>query len=197
MKSVHIKRFALKVFTSCVLIVFVASGSMVTLAASNKPVGELLVTGGVSTDGAAVTINGEPAKSGRTIFSSSTISTSDTSSAVINLGKAGKIQLDPGSTFILNADGNAISGDLSAGSLTVLSAAQSVGVKTLTGDLVTLNAGETANATSGSSSKKAQKGPGGLDWWVWAAIVGGAVAAIIIVVAVSGDDENRVTSPTR
>jgi len=196
MKSVYIKRVALRVFTSCILIVFVASASMVTLATSSKPVGELLVTGTKSSDGASVTVNGEPADSGRTIFSASTISTPETSGAMINLGKAGKIEMAPSSTFVLNADGNAISGSLSAGSLTVLSAAQGVSVRTQTGDVVVLNAGETASATSGSSSKKAKPGPGGLDWGVWAAIIGGAVAAVIIIVAVTGDD-NKVTSPVR
>lgn len=195
MKSLYIKPLALKAFTAGILAVFIVSCSMVTLAASTKPVGELLVTGSVPADGASVTVNGEAAKSGRTIFSSSTIKTPESMGAMINLGKAGKLELAPGTTFILAADGNAISGDLTAGSITVLSALQSVGVKTLTGDVVSLNAGETATATVGSSTKKAQKGPGGMDWWIWAAIIGGAAAVIII--AVVATDDNTVTSPVR
>lgn len=196
MKSIYIKRMALKAFTSCILVIFIASCSMVTLATSNKPVGELLVTGSQLTDAASVTVNGESAKTGRTIFSSSTISTPENMGAMINLGKAGKLELAPNTTFVLTADGNAISGDLTAGSVTVLSAFQSVGVKTLTGEIVSLNAGETATAASGSSTKRAQKGPGGLDWWVWAAIVGGAAAAIIIAVVATNND-STVTSPVR
>jgi len=168
---------------------------MVTLATSNRPVGEITVTGTTSPD-AAVTVNGEPAKSGRTIFASSTIATPENTGATVNLGKAGKLQLAPGSIFALYADGDILTGDLTAGSITVLSSAQSVGVKTLTGDLVSLNAGETVTATSGTSTAKAKPGPGGLDWWYWAAIIGGAAAAVVIIV-VATDDDDRVTSPVR
>ena len=193
MKSLHIERFAFKTATIGVLFAFIVSGSLVTLAASSKPVGEILVTG-TRIDGASVTVNGERADSGRTIFSSSTISTPEGTSAVINLGKVGKIQLAPGSTFVLDVDGNAAKGNLTVGSLTVLNAANPVAVKTMTGDVVDLASGETATATSGSSSKKIKPGPGGLDWWIWAAIVGGAAAAVIII-ATRGD--NKVTSPVR
>jgi hypothetical protein len=195
MKSLHIKRLAFEAMTLGVLFAFVLSGSLVTLAGTNKPVGEILVTG-VKADGDSVTVNGEPAKSGRTIFSSSTITTPEGANAIVNLGKAGKIQLAPGSTFILDVDGNSVKGDLTAGSLTVLSAAQNVGVKTLTGDVLSLAAGETASATSAVASKKAKAGPGGLDWWVWAAIVGGAAAAVVLVVVLT-DEEDVVTSPVR
>jgi hypothetical protein len=196
MKSIYFKRLAQKVLTSCTLVVFIASCSMITLATESKPVGELLVTGSKSTDGTSVTVNGEPAKSGRTIFSSSTISTPEHSGAMINLGKAGKLQLAPGSIFVLTADGNALSGDLTAGSITVVNSVQSVGVRTLTGDMVALNAGETATANSGTSTKKAKPGPGGLDWWYWAAIIGGAAAAVVIIVVVSDDDDEN-PSPVR
>ncbi len=193
MKSLLIERLAFKAATIGVLFAFIVSGSLVSLAASTKPVGEIMVTG-AKTDGASVTINGEPADTGRTIFSSSTISTPEGSSALINLGKAGRIQLEPGSTFVIDVEDNAVKGSLTAGSLTVLNSARPVGVKTLTGDLVTLSAGESASASSGSSSKKAKQGPGGLDWWVWAAIIGGATAAVIIFAT---RDNNNTTSPVR
>jgi hypothetical protein len=193
MKSLNIERLAFKTATLGVLFAFIVSGSLVSLAASSKPVGEILVTG-TKTGGASVTVNGEPADSGRTIFSSSTVSTPEGTGAVINLGKAGRIQLAPSSTFVIDVEGNAVRGDLTAGSLTVLNSAQTVGVKTLTGDVVTLATGETASATSGTTSKKAAPGPGGLDWWVWAAIIAGA-AAVVIVIATR--DDNNTTSPVR
>lgn len=193
MKSLFIERLAFKAATVGVIFAFIVSGSLVTLAASTKPVGEIMVTG-AKVDGASVTVNGEPADTGRTIFSSSTISTPEGSSALINLGKAGRIQLAPGSTFVIDVEDNAVKGNLTAGSLTVLNSAQPVGVKTLTGDVVTLSSGETASASSGSSSKKAKPGPGGLDWWVWAAIIGGAPAAVIIFAT---RDDNNTTSPVR
>jgi len=196
MKSRQIKHLAHKVLTSCVLFVFIVACSMVTFATSNKPVGELLVTGSKSADGTSVTVNGEPAKSGRTIFSSSTIKTPENSGAMVNLGKAGKLQLAPNTTFVLNAEAEVVSGDLTEGSVTVLSSAQSVAVRTLTGDLVSLNPGETATASSGTAAKKAKPGPGGVDWWIWGAIIAGAAAAVVIIVVVS-DNEDSVTSPTR
>lgn len=195
MKLRVIKRSASKFTTSCVLFAFIVSGSLVTLATTSRPVGEILVTGVSPIEGGSVTVNGEPAKSGRTIFTSSSISTPEGMSAVINLGKAGKLQLDPGSTFLVDLNGNSISGNLSAGSLSVLGSAESVSVKTLTGDTLGLNAGESASATSSSTAKKAQTGSGGSNWYVWAAIIGGAVAAVVIVVALR--DENTVTSPVR
>ncbi len=194
MKFINIKRFALKAFTIGVLSTIIVTGSMVTLASSNRPVGELLVNGNQVVENGVVTVNGEAAKSGRTIFSSSTITTPETSSATLNLGKAGKLQLAPGTTFVVNVAGNTVSGDLRTGSVTVLNALQSVGVSTLGGETVILNSGETASATSTSASKAAKPGPGGLDWAIWAAIIGGAAAAIIIAVVVSDDD---VVSPVR
>lgn len=189
---VNTSRLAFKAATLGVLFAFIVSGSLVTLAASSKPVGEILIAGS-SADGARVTVNGEPADNGRTIFSSSTITTPEGTNAVINLGKAGRIQLAPGSTFVIDVNGNAVGGNLSAGSLTVLNSSQTVGVKTLTGDVVSLATGETASAASGTSSKKAKPGPGGLDWWVWAAIIGGAAVAVVII-ATHGDNN---TSPVR
>jgi len=196
MKSIDTKRFALKVITSCVLFAFIVSGSLVTLATTSKPVGEILVTGVSQVGGKSVTVNGEAAKSGRTIFTSSSISTPEGMSAVINLGKAGRIQMAPGSTFVVDVNGNAINGNLTAGNVTVLSSSQSVGVRTMTGETLSLNAGETASATSGSASK-AQTGPGGVNWWVWAAIIGGAAAAVILVVTLGDDDDDNITSPVR
>ncbi len=171
---------------------------MVTLAGPVKPIGEVLVSGN-TTESSTVTVNGEPAKSGRTVFAASTISTPDTSGATINLGKTGKLQLAPNSTFVINTDGDAISGDLTAGSITVLNSLQSVGVKTLSGEIVSLSAGESATATSTSASKMAQTTSSNNNWTIWALIIGGAIVAVTIAVVAAddGDDDNRVVSPVR
>ena len=173
MKNINFKRLGRQTLTSILLMVVIATYSMVTLAASSKPVGELVVTGTV-TDSAPVSVNGEPAKSGRTVFSPSTIVTPETTGAIVNLGKAGKIELGPNTTFALTSDSNTVGGSLTAGNITVLSAANGVNITNLSGELVKLNAGETASANSGTTSKKAKPGPGGLDWAYWAAIIGGA-----------------------
>ena len=192
MKKLEIKRLGMKVVSFGLLMAIFTTFSMVSLAASNAPVGELMVVGNASADSASVTVNGEPAQSGRTIFSPSTIKTSENAGAVVNLGKAGKIELGPNSSFTLSSDSNKVGGDLMAGTITVLNSASGVNVKTLAGETVSLNAGETANATSGATSKKAKPGPGGLAWGVWAAIIAGAAVVVIIVAT-----HNNNNSPSR
>lgn len=189
MKNMDFIRFGKRALSLSLLLTLISATSMFTLASSTKPVGELIVTGSGS-----VTVNGEPAKSGRTVFASSTITTPEGTSVILNLGKAGKIELGPNTTFSIDGDGNVAQGSLTAGNVSVLNAAQGVNVKTLSGDTVTLNAGETASATSSKSTKAAKPGPGGLDWWYWAAIIGGATAVIIIIA--TRDDDNP-TSPVR
>jgi hypothetical protein len=174
-----------KALTMCLVMAITASYSMVALAGSGKAAGELMVTGGNSAS--SVTVNGEPAASGRAIFSSSTISTPDGVSAAVSLGKTGKVQFAPNTTFTINFEGDAIGGDLTAGSITVLSSAKAVSVKTLSGEVLQLNAGETATAGSGSTTKQTTAANGDVDWWVFALIFGGAAAGIIIA-ATAGND---------
>jgi len=195
MTEIIIKKWAQKAVTMCTAFVLLTTYSMVIFATAGEPLGELTVIGSSTKDGASVTVNGEAAKSGRTVLGSSTITTPEGISAVVNMGKAGKVELAPNTTFVMNVDGTAINGSLTAGSITALSTAAGMSVKTLSGDMVKLNAGETASAASALPTKAAKPGPGGLDWWVWAAIIGGAAAAVIIVVA-SSDDDNQV-SPIR
>lgn len=194
MKSLDSERFAFRVLTSCLLFVFVAFSSSATLAVSSKPVGEILVSGSSSIEGETVTVNGEPARTGRTIFASSSIVTPDGMAVTLNLGKAGRIQLEPGTEFLLNVDGNAVSGDLKKGTLSVLNSESSVGVRTLTGDTLNVTSGETVSATSASAAKR-RAGPGGVDWWIWGAIIAGAAVAVILIA--SRDDDSTVSSPIR
>lgn len=192
MKNSEFKRLGRQALSLCLVTIVLLTYSMVALAAS-APVGEIVVSTKTLADSASVTVNGEPAKTGRTIFSPSIISTPENGGATLNLGKAGKIELGPNTTFTLSSDSTTVSGDLTAGSVTVLSAANAVNVKTLSGELVKLNAGETATAASGTASKKAKPGPGGLDWAYWGIIIGGTVLAVVLIATV-GDNN---TSPTR
>jgi ferric-dicitrate binding protein FerR (iron transport regulator) len=87
---------------------------MVALA---KP-GQKAASGELSVSG-QVTVNGQTAISGATVFSDSTISTAAGSSAVVSLGKLGRVELFPNSTVKLSfSDGN-ISGSLDAGRVQV------------------------------------------------------------------------------
>jgi ferric-dicitrate binding protein FerR (iron transport regulator) len=87
---------------------------MVALAKSGgqKNSGELSVSG-------QVTVNGQAAISGATVFSDSVIATSANSSAVVSLGKAGRVELLPNTTVKLSFNETSISASLDAGRLQV------------------------------------------------------------------------------
>ena len=177
-----------KALSSCVMVAILATYSMVALANERKAAGELLISGS-----SVVTVDGQTAETGRTIFSGSTFSTSDAASAVLNLGAAGSVRLAPSSTAVLNFDGKNISAKLTAGSLTVLNAANAVDVN---GSSVA--AGATAKA---DDDDKDDDKDGGAAWWAFALVMGGAAAVLIGVIA--SDNDNRVggtgtvVSPTR
>lgn len=90
--------------------------SMVALAAPKDITGEITVNGSVS-------VNGQPAVSSSTIVSGSTIVTGANSSAIINLGKNGRIEILDDSTLTLKFTENSITGILSTGKIRVSNAA--------------------------------------------------------------------------
>jgi hypothetical protein len=175
----------------CLTFALIATYSMVALASDGKATGEIVVKG--SNEASIVTVNGESVKSGRTIFSSSTISTPEGASAIVNLGKAGRLEIAPNTTFVLSFDQTGINGDLASGSVTVLNAAKSVSVKTASGEVIELNSGDTATSASGTASTKAATS-GNNNWLVYALIFGGAVAGIVW--ATTQDNENQFGSGT-
>ena len=82
--------------------------SMVALAAAPAVTGEITVTG-------QVTVNGQPAVTNSTVVSGSTIVTGANSSAIISLGKIGRIELAADSNITLKFADNSIVGILSSG----------------------------------------------------------------------------------
>ena len=177
-----------RALSTCLMVAIFATYSMVALAGSDRMAGELTVTGnGMNGDTPSVTVNGEAARSGRSIFSSSIIATPSNAGAVINLGKNGIIELAPNTTFTVKFDEKSVSGDLTSGKLTVLGTSAGVNVKTSNGQMVTLNTGDSVNAAGKKDDDDDHDG--GAGWWVWAVIFGGAAAGILIA-AVHAD--NRV-----
>jgi hypothetical protein len=128
--------------TSLAAVVF-ASSSMLALAAPGKTeMGELVVSGG-----SAVTVNGETANTGRTVFSSNTITTSADAGATVNLGKLGQIELAPNSSMSLTFDEAGISGTLSNGRVKVSGANEiAANIQTKTG-FVTAEPNQAKNFT--------------------------------------------------
>jgi hypothetical protein len=183
---------------------------MIALAAPGKALsGEIIVSGTDSVTGSSVMLNGEPAVSGRTFFTSAVISTPENRSATVNLGKLGRVSLAPASTLSLSLAENAINGELSAGQIQVYGK-DGVAVNIKTPDnQVTNKAGQASNfavdlrsgstvATGevelekGESAKAASMSDKEKMWW----IIGIAAAATIIIIIVVADDD-EVESPVR
>ncbi len=176
-----------KALSLCLVVVTIATYSMVTLANSGKIAGELLISGDKTS---FVKVNGEAAQNGRTIFSSSTIATPNASGAIINLGKLGNIELAPDTTLALSFNESGISGNLLAGRVTVLNASDTVNIKTLEGTTVQLKAGESAVATTGKAQTDDDDDSDGGGAWIWYALILGGAAAGIIIAATT--DNNRI-----
>jgi hypothetical protein len=176
-----------KALSMCLMVAIYATYSMVVLASPDKIVGELTVAGkSVNGEIPLVTVNGEAVRSGRSIFSSSTIATTENSGAVVNVGKSGKIELAPNTVVTLSFNEKGLSGDLASGAVTALSA-DNVSVKLPNGEVLKLKAGETAT-TGQQTQTQTQTSSGGAAWWVYALILGGAVAGIALAATSDSND---------
>jgi hypothetical protein len=189
-----------KALSLCLVVAIYATDSMVGLASPDTMVVEFTVAGkAVNGEVPVVKVNGEAAQSGRTIFSSSTITTSESSSAIINLGKVGRIELAPNTTISVSFSEKGLNGDLLAGKVTALSA-DNVSIKTPNGKVTKLNAGESVMASQKKDDD--DDDDGGAAWWIFGLILGGAAAAIIIAATTDNNDINLgggtvVVSPNR
>ncbi len=105
-----------KIITSFTAVAVFCVSSMVTLAAAKDVTGEITVTG-------QVTVNGQAAVSNSSIVSGSTIVTGSDSSAIISLGKSGRIEVLADSNLVLNFSDASITGTLSSGKVRVSNAA--------------------------------------------------------------------------
>lgn len=90
--------------------------SMFAIAAPKDVTGEITVTG-------AVSVNGQTAVSNSTIVSGSTVVTAAGSSAIISLGKNGRVEILDDSSLNLKFTDNSITGMLSTGKVRVTNSA--------------------------------------------------------------------------
>ena len=90
--------------------------SMVAFAATPNTTGEISVSGSVS-------VNGQSAVSNSTLTSGSTITTGNGSSAIVSLGKTGRIEVSADSSITLKFTDNSLVGMLSSGKVRVSNAA--------------------------------------------------------------------------
>ncbi len=142
----------------CLTIAILSTFSMVALAAdaqSAAPSGELSVVGEVS-------VNGTSAISGATVFSDSTVTTAKGSSAVVSLGKLGRVELLPDSSIKLSFTDNSVTGTLEAGRVRYsTSAGTSATVMTKDGSAVADNSQPnvfTVNVECGNTEVATQSG---------------------------------------
>lgn len=190
-----------KAVSLCLMLTLLATYTVSVSAKTDRLAGEITIAGTLTNgEVPAVLVNGETAQNGRSIFSSSVITTPAGASAIINIAKLGKIELAPNTNINITFDETGISGDLVAGKVTVLGATADVSVKTPNGQITKLNAGDSALA--GKAQDDDDDEDGGAAWWLYALVFGGAVAGIVIAATT---DNNRaalgggttVVSPVR
>jgi hypothetical protein len=109
------KNLVHKLVASVLMVALWSMSSMVALAAQQGVLGELVMTGNV-------TVNNRAAASNSSVASGSTVTTGDKSSATINLGKAGRVELLENTTLLLKFDDGGIYGTLNGGKIRVMSA---------------------------------------------------------------------------
>jgi hypothetical protein len=104
------RKFIALVLAAAVLSVY--STIVIATPGQITPTGELTVAG-------QVTVNGQVAISGATVFSDSTIVTGANSSALVSIGKLGRVELLPNTTLKLSFNEAGLTGALDAGKVVV------------------------------------------------------------------------------
>ncbi len=162
----------------CLTFTVFVTYSMAAAGGTRKLAGEILISG-TSASGTtpSAIVNGETVKSGRTIFSTSTVSTPEGVTATLKLAKAGIIELSPNTSVVVSFDEEQVTGTISSGVVRVLSAQNGVMMTIAGGETLTLLPGEVASATGRAQDD--DDDDGGAAWWGWALIFGGAAAGII------------------
>ncbi len=215
----HVSSGLMKLSAICLVFAVLLSSSTLVLAVPGAKAmsAEIIVSGGNDSENPAVLLNGERASSGRTFLSSAVITTSATGSAVVNLGKLGRLTVLPGSTLNLSFTENSISGELSAGQVKVFNN-EGVTVNIKTADkLVTNDATKSdsisVDVRSGSTQAVAENGAAFINGvpvqdkddddddhkmgiWIPILVFAGIVGTAAAFTLTNGDDETSI-SPTR
>ncbi len=169
----------------CLMLTVLVSTSMVALAKPGSSLAGEIIVSGHNTNGVEPTVmlNGERAFSGRTFFESGVISTSETASATVKLGKLGYINLAPNSAMSLSFSENTISGKVISGDVKVFN-----------------NEGVTVNVENLSTTAARQDDDDDDDdnsILVPVLIFSAAVATAVIYVMTQSDDDGTIVSPAR
>jgi hypothetical protein len=191
------------------------------LPGRNVTAGEMTVTGTTETNEKPfVLVNGDRAFSGRTFLSDGVITTTETTSAVVNFGKIGRVNIGPNSNLTLAVSETTITGTLTNGTIGV-SNSDGVAVKIITPDDSVTNQGTeasrfTVNVAANTSSVAAESGSvlynnGAAvatkqdddddddddgEIWVPIVVIGGTIGAVLLF-TVFDDDDDEIVSPVR
>jgi hypothetical protein len=111
-----VKNCLRKLVTTFTAVAVLCVYTSVAFAQTKDVAGEITVTG-------QVTVNGQPAVSNATIVSGSTVVTGANSSAIVSLGKIGRVEVLADSNITLNFSDNGITAILSSGKAKVSNAA--------------------------------------------------------------------------
>ncbi len=181
-----------KALTSILSVSIIATYTMVAFAAPSKTIGEITVSG------KNVTVNGEVAQNGRTLFTASSIATTNDSSASVSLNTGGKLEIAPNTS--ITADSNEtftlFKGKVTSFSETSINVvANGKTTKLNRGESSTINPDDERDSTGKCIDKD---GDGKLEcddasgsaWWIWTLVFGGAAAGIVIAAL---SDNNRVS----
>lgn len=106
------RNFVTKSLSLLTLVAVWCTFSMVTLAAAKDNSGAITVTGQVS-------VNGSPIASDATLVSGSSVTTGENSSATINLGAAGRVELLPNSVATVRFSPSEITAVVTSGAMRV------------------------------------------------------------------------------
>lgn len=179
----------LRIFAAFSLMMAVFISSTITVWAktgNSNLAGELIISGhSINNSEPSVLLDGENALSGRTVFSGSVITTSETAAATVKLGKLGYLTLSPNSVLNLNFDDKSISGTLSAGDVQVFS-----------NENVKVNIERTGNAVNPVKAQQDDDDDDDNSALVPVLIFAGIVTTAVVYVLTRGDD-NFVISPVR
>jgi hypothetical protein len=150
------KSWSRKSIAALVAVAVLSVYSMVVLASPGaKASGELSITG-------QVTVNGQKVISGGTLFTDSTIVTAEQSSAIVSLGKLGRVEIAPNSSLRLSFADSNISAMLETGSAHLSTLAGTTVNLTTKDGMVVVDGSQatsfTVNASRGKTSVATQTG---------------------------------------
>ena len=167
--------------TFCLMLTVFVSSSMIALAKPGSSLAGEIIVSGNNVNGAepVVMLNGERAFSGRTFFETGLVSTTETASATIKLGKLGYVTMAPNSSMSLNFNENTISGKVISGDVKIFN-----------------NTGVTVNVENLPARQTTDDDDDDNSILVPLIIFGAAVSVAVIYV-VTKDNEDNVISTVR